>query len=220
MSSDSEAAVSGVRPVIGVDTGTVSLREADRLIRTLVERVGGLPAGTVACTHLVRTGERRGTAVSFALPEGTSAAADAVWERITAPDGGGEHTPAAFGAAFGDRTHGARVAVPAAALAAAEHTRRSAGRAVLYPGADRLTGTVTLAGLLELSAVEQIVVVGAPPGDPDGGGPDPATPVLTRDHVRPEWRDGRLTLALVPAVGGTLAPFEVPDPTPCCADHA
>jgi hypothetical protein len=182
--------------------------------------VGGLPAGTVACTHLVRTGEHRGTAVSFALPEGTAADADAVWERITAPEESGGHAPAVLGAVLGDRTHGAHAAVSAAALAAAEHTRRSAGRAVLYPGAERLTGTVTLAELLELSAVERIVVVGAPPGDPDGHGPDPAASVLTRDHVRPEWRDGRLTLALVPAVGGTLAPFEVPDPTPCCADHA
>uniref|UniRef100_UPI00403FFC13 hypothetical protein n=1 Tax=Streptomyces sp. SS7 TaxID=3108485 RepID=UPI00403FFC13 len=60
-------------------------------------------------------------------------------------------------------------------------------------------------------------MVGTPSAD--GQGPDPATPVLTRDQVRPEWRDGLLTLALIPAAGGTLAPFEVPRPTPCCADH-
>lgn len=42
---------------------------------------------------------------------------------------------------------------------------------------------------------------------------------MTRDHVRPQWQDGELVLTLMPAVGGVLVPFEVPDPTPCCADH-
>ncbi|MFE9727753.1 hypothetical protein ACFYQ5_30350 [Streptomyces sp. NPDC005794] len=43
--------------------------------------------------------------------------------------------------------------------------------------------------------------------------------MVTREFVRPQWRDGELVLAAMPAVGGTLVPFEVPDPTPCCADH-
>ncbi|MHB9860256.1 hypothetical protein [Streptomyces sp. YIM S03343] len=237
-------AVPGVRSVIGVDAGTASLREADHLIHDLVERMGGLPPGTVVCTHLIRTDERRGTALSFALPEGMDA--ETVWDALTAADtsavpgsdvgtdvrtdvGAGVGTDIGagigavlgpdFAAVLGDRTHGSPAAVPAAALAADEHSRRSGGRAVLYPGADRLTGTVTVVELLGLSAVERIVVVGTPNDGTDTGGADPATHVLTRDHVRPEWRDGRLTLALVPAVGGTLAPFEVPDPTPCCADH-
>ena len=38
-------------------------------------------------------------------------------------------------------------------------------------------------------------------------------------HVHPQWQDGELVLTLMPAVGGVLVPFEVPDPTPCCADH-
>ncbi|MGW0575533.1 hypothetical protein ACWD25_06080 [Streptomyces sp. NPDC002920] len=63
--------------------------------------------------------------------------------------------------------------------------------------------------------MDQVTVVGAPSGD----GPDPTTSVLTQDQVRPEWREGHLVLALVPAAGGTLAPVEVPNPTPCCADH-
>ncbi|MEU6538980.1 hypothetical protein [Streptomyces sp. NPDC047000] len=239
MSGTRTHAAPGVRPVIGVDAGTVSLAEADHLVHDLVARLGGLPPGTVVCTHLVRTDERRGTVVSFAFPEGPDTAtdadavadgvadavvtdADAVWERITGPVEEGGHLPPVLGAVFGERTHGSPAGVSAAALAAGEHGGRLGGRAVLYPGSDRLTGTVTVAEVLGLSAVERITVIGAPagPGGPDDGGPDPATPVLTRDHVRPEWRDGRLTLALVPAVGGTLAPFEVPDPTPCCADHA
>jgi hypothetical protein len=112
-----------------------------------------------------------------------------------------------MGAPLGDRE--------AAALAAAEHTARRSGRAVLFPGAELLTGTIPLSDLLELTAIDRVIVVGAT----SGATPDPVTPVQTQDHIRPEWRDGQLGLALVPAAGNTLAPFEVPNPTPCCADH-
>ncbi|WP_329350538.1 hypothetical protein OG226_29510 [Streptomyces sp. NBC_01261] len=190
---------SGVHPVIGVDAGTTTLREADHLIRDLRTTLG-LPPGTVACTHLIRTDTRRGTAVSLALPEEGSA--EEAWQRLTATE---------MGAALGDLRHGPS---EAAALAAAEHAARRSGRAVLYAGVDRLTGTVTVADLLESTAIDQLTVVGAPLATPD-----PTTPILTQDHVRPEWREGHLVLALVPAVGNTLAPFEVPNPTPCCADH-
>ncbi|WP_221351025.1 hypothetical protein [Streptomyces beigongshangae] len=87
------------------------------------------------------------------------------------------------------------------------------GRAVLYPGASALTGTVTVAELRARSAISRVVVLGAP------GEPPPDQAVVTRDHVRPQWQDGELVLTLMPAVGGVLVPFEVPDPTPCCADH-
>ncbi|WP_437033899.1 hypothetical protein [Streptomyces sp. enrichment culture] len=88
-----------------------------------------------------------------------------------------------------------------------------AGRAVLYPGAPALTGTLTVAELLARSAIDRVTVLGAP------GNPDPGTRVMTRDHVRPQWQRGELVLAATPALGGTLVPFEAPDPTPCCADH-
>jgi len=87
------------------------------------------------------------------------------------------------------------------------------GRAVVYPGASALTGTVTVAELLARSAIDRVTVLGTP------GEPAPDQPVATRDHVRPQWQDGELVLTLMPAVGGVLVPFEVPDPTPCCADH-
>ncbi|MGW3146992.1 MULTISPECIES: hypothetical protein [Streptomyces] len=197
----------GVHSVIGVDAGTASLREADHLIHDLVARLG-LPQGTIACTHLIRTDERRGTAVSFALPDAPTA--DSMWSRVV------ELEDLVMGAAVAGRSYGTEPAAHAAMLAAEEHAHRRGGRGVLYPGVDHLTGTVTVADLLALTAIGRLTVVGAPTAD----GPEPATPVLTRDHVRPEWRDGQLTLALVPAAGGTLAPFEVPNPTPCCADHA
>ncbi|MFH8798685.1 hypothetical protein ACH4F6_03650 [Streptomyces sp. NPDC017936] len=87
------------------------------------------------------------------------------------------------------------------------------GRAVLYPGADVLRGTMTIAEVLSASAIDRVTVLGA------AGRPAPEARLTTREHVRPQWQDGQLVLTAMPAVGGTLVPFEVPDPTPCCADH-
>ncbi|MFD7687379.1 hypothetical protein [Streptomyces sp. NPDC059781] len=87
------------------------------------------------------------------------------------------------------------------------------GRAVLYPGVCALTGTTTVAELLAGSAIARVTVLGTP------GSPDPQTRLVTRDHVRPQWQRDELVLAATPAPGGTLVPFEAPDPTPCCADH-
>ncbi|MFI9612310.1 hypothetical protein ACIHCM_11635 [Streptomyces sp. NPDC052023] len=89
----------------------------------------------------------------------------------------------------------------------------AAGRAVLYPGMAHLTGTLSIAELLSRSAIDSVTVLGTT-GPPAG-----ETPVVTRDHVRPQWQGGALVLTVQPAAGGTLTPFEVPDPTPCCADH-
>ncbi|MGW5639490.1 hypothetical protein ACWEWQ_32575, partial [Streptomyces sp. NPDC003832] len=49
--------------------------------------------------------------------------------------------------------------------------------------------------------------------------PAPSARLTTREHVRPHWQSGTLVLTAMPAAGGTLVPFEVPEPTPCCADH-
>lgn len=87
------------------------------------------------------------------------------------------------------------------------------GRAVLYPGVAALTGTLTIADVLSRSAIDRVTVLGAP------GQPAPDALLVTGDHVRPGWQNDELVLTAMPAVGGTLVPFEVPDPTPCCADH-
>ncbi|MFD8010759.1 hypothetical protein [Streptomyces sp. NPDC058955] len=88
------------------------------------------------------------------------------------------------------------------------------GRAVLYPGAASLTGTLAVTDVLARSAIDRVAVLGAL--DP----PAPDTCLVTNDHVRPQWTaDGELVLSAMPAAGGVLVPFEMPDPTPCCADH-
>ncbi|MGY5057403.1 hypothetical protein ACWDFR_25560 [Streptomyces sp. 900105755] len=194
---------SGVRSVIGVDAGTATLREADHLIHRLLDQLA-LTDDVFACTHLIRTDERRGTAVSLTVPH---AAVDDVWRELLTS------LPAGTGLALAGRTHGPGDAVETARRAAAAPP--ASGRAVAYPGVAHLTGTVTVADLLDRTAVERLVVLGAPDAELP-----PTTEVMTQDHVRPEWRDGVLTLALVPAAGGLLAPFEVPNPTPCCADHS
>ena len=101
----------------------------------------------------------------------------------------------------------------AADAAAAAHRARRSGRAVLFPGVERLTGVRTVGQLAELSGIERVRVLGS--AEP----PSADTEVDTRDHVRPQWMDGVLTLVTTPCAGGRIAPFEVPSPTPCCADH-
>jgi hypothetical protein len=101
---------------------------------------------------------------------------------------------------------------PGALAAAAAHKARTSGRAVRYPGVERLVGTLSVAELLAASAIERVHVLGGAPTAAD-------TLIDTADHVRPQWQNGVLTLIAVPAANGRLAPFEVPHPTPCCAAH-
>ena len=100
----------------------------------------------------------------------------------------------------------------AATAAAENHASGHGGRAVRFPGVRALTGTMPLATLLELSAIDEVRVIGGPPATPQ-------TLIDTRDFVRPQWESGRLVLVATPAPGGRIAPFEVPNPTPCCANH-
>jgi hypothetical protein len=100
----------------------------------------------------------------------------------------------------------------AAGTASENHASGHAGRAVLFPGVRALTGTLSVADLLAISAIDEVRVIGGPPATPD-------TLIDTRDFVRPQWENGRLVLVATPAPGGLIAPFEVPNPTPCCANH-
>ena len=106
-------------------------------------------------------------------------------------------------------TTGADVAAGGAAAAAA-HLARTGGRLVHYPGQPQLRGTVTVAHALRV--VDRVVLLG-------GREPLPETPLVTRDFVRPVLTDGLCVLTVDPAVGGTVVPFETPNPTPCCRDH-
>jgi hypothetical protein len=172
---------------LGLDLGHESERAAEHWLYDLVHQLGR-PAGVLACTHLTYRPAPH-VAVSLALPDGA----------VTA------ERPAALPPVTPELRE-------AAGLAAAEHEAGRAGRAVLFPGVDRLTGALTVAEVLATSAIDRITVIGGAPPQAD-------TVVDTHDFVRPHWRDGVLTLIAMPAPGGRIAPFEVPNPTPCCADH-
>lgn len=168
---------------VGIDTSLTDLREADQLLQDLVAGLG-LPQEAFGCTHLVRDADGGRPRVALPLAAGSEAAVEAARTRLA--DQGHQVKDGVW-----DRT----------------------GRAVLYPGAAALTGTLTVAELVSRSAIGRVQVLGM------AEAPGPATRLVTREFVRPQWKDGELVLAAMPAVGGTLVPFEVPDPTPCCADH-
>jgi hypothetical protein len=183
--------------VLGADAGTATVREAEHVLAALLAVFA--PSGDViGCTHLVRDHGRPHVAVSVAGP-GLGAAALAL-------------LPAGYGGAMGELRVGPAELALSAAGAAAEHAARRSGRAVRFPGVDDLVGERTVEDLLAGSAIERVTVLGGPP-------PAPGTVIATRDFVRPQWQTGHLTLVATPAPGGRIAPFEVPNPTPCCADH-
>lgn len=86
------------------------------------------------------------------------------------------------------------------------------GRAVRFPGVERLTGALTVSEILQRSSIARVEILGSGPAGPE-------TVVETGDFVRPQFRNGELVLVTTPAVGATLIPFESRYPTPCCADH-
>ncbi|WP_424535735.1 hypothetical protein ACOZ38_37640 [Sphaerisporangium viridialbum] len=181
--------------ILGLDAGSRTVTEAEHLLHDMV-KVLGLPAGTVGCTHFVRP-ESGAPHVACSLV-------------LQAPPSG---LPENVGAALGDSRTGPDDLAEGAALAAAEHAAGAGGRLVLFPGHDELNGTLTVAEVLAGSSIEQVVVLA------QAGDPSPDTLVVTNDHVRPQWRDGRVVLLTMPAAGGRLMPAEVPNPTPCCVDH-
>ncbi|MEV6306406.1 hypothetical protein AB0M02_43850 [Actinoplanes sp. NPDC051861] len=96
--------------------------------------------------------------------------------------------------------------------AAAAAASGQSGRAVRFPGVERLTGELTVSEILQRSSIARVDVLGSGPASP-------GTIVETGDFVRPQFQAGELVLVTTPAAGDRLVPFERRDPTPCCADH-
>ncbi|MEU4244614.1 hypothetical protein [Actinoplanes sp. NPDC026619] len=141
------------------------------------------PRPELACTHLVSEPYRH---VAISLTAGLAASS-------SASVGGAETAP---------ELHAAAEAAVAGKF----------GRAVLFPGVEKLVGTLTAGEIVELSAIDRVEVLGSGVADDDAR-------VDTREFVRPQFRDGELVLTTTPAAGGVLVPFETRDPTPCCANH-
>ncbi|GIH17421.1 hypothetical protein [Rugosimonospora africana] len=167
--------------VYGLDLGHATTVEAEHWLADLPS----VP-GLVACTHLVHHGRRR-VVITLAAPAGL----DTVGLPYRADQPTGEDG--------------------ATRTAADDHAAGRAGRAVIYPGVERLVGVLSVADLLAASAIGRVKLIGGV--DPTVA---PDTLIDTRDFVRPQWMDGELTLVATPAPAGRIAPFEVPNPTPCC----
>lgn len=190
--------------ILGLDAGHTDVRAAEHWIHDLVDRLDQ-PVDLVACTHLVREPFPH-VAVSLSLAT-TVAPGQLPGDAVVVVDGAGAALPAV--------PRGLAQLVEPARLAARWHTARRGGRAVVYPGVDRLTGQRTVGEILTWSAIDRVALLG---GSTLGRAePSPDLVVDTRGFVRPHWKEGVLTLQVQQAVAGRLVPFEVPNPTPCCS---
>lgn len=204
--------------VVGVDAGLADCSALEHLLAHAQDHTG--PA-VLACTHLV-DGRWVG---SLELSDPTPGAAPLTPESPTP----GTLTPGTLRAEWLSAELGAAVTVLAAdgpartagpsawqdgsRRAAQELRDRSAGRAVLFPGQDRLVGEVDTAAVTELSAITAVHAI--------AGIPTAGTRLVTRDFLRPVLQDGELVLQVrLFADDGRLVPFEVPNPVACCSVHA
>lgn len=196
--------------VAGVDLLSGSLHEADTAAQLLVARLAlfGITDSLTVATHFTRRGPFPHITLSLKL---SGHDVDTGWSLLeaTAPAGAG----GVRGLWCGNQSSGPTQLCTAAAEGATAHATRRSGRAVCFPGSDRLTGTLTVADVLSGSAIDRVRVLSA---TTDAA---PGTVLVTREHLRPTWSGGLLVLATEIAAGNTLVPFENPDPTPCCADH-
>ena len=183
----------------GLDPVAPAVRDADHLAEILgdvLSRLGRDDA--VVSTHLVpgEVGASSHVALSVRWTAAPPTSADlarilAALRPALAPQTGAASPDEIGLAAPGTRGGYPRLADSAARAAADAEAGRD-GRAVVYPGRPRLTGTVTVADALAWSAIDEVVgladvVVG------------PETLLVTREHVRPVWRTGRLVLVVQPA---------------------
>lgn len=188
--------------IVGFDADLRRVREAEHLLEELGELLR-LPVDAPACTHFVRIGDPR-VAISVDLD---SQFGPESWEGL----------PQGVAAAFDGSSVGSSVGSPQgaarAAVAAAEHAARNGGRAIRFRGSDALHARLRVVDLLATTGIDAVTVVGT------AGEATPDAMLDTRGYVRPVWITGRLVLQTAPAAGGLLVPFELRNPTPCCAAH-
>ncbi|MBN1172290.1 MAG: hypothetical protein JXA67_08950 [Micromonosporaceae bacterium] len=191
--------------VLGLDLGHRTVPAADRWIQHVIAPLARSSSLT-ACTHVISRPYPhvtisivcRGQIEVYRQLHALGKAAFAADQR-SAP---AEDPPSGEPSASGPPT------TPTAALAANDHALRRAGRAVVYPGVERLSGTLRIEEVLATSAIERVTVLdGGPPGSAE---PPGDAKLDTRDYVRPQWSCGALTLLVRPTEIGHLVPFEGP----------
>lgn len=204
----------------GVDQGVRDALDAEPALRAACGRLaerGLAPVWVV--THVVADDDGAHVAYTLDLPAAASSDADlaalvaAAFEPSSPVASGPHHhhpLPGAASVVVGEATLGDAAGVAGARAALAAHDAGTSGRAVVYPGVDALVGAIDVGRVVATSAVDEVVSLGGPFG--------PDTVLQTRDHVRPQRRGDRWVLAVQPAAGNTLVPFENPSPKRCCAD--
>jgi hypothetical protein len=209
--------------IAGVDLGVPSEAAAEVVVAALAERLLGQGVGTGPLLDLGRItiGTHRVTvpdavprvALSIGLPAGFDG--EAGWRLILdalPPPDPALPEPAPRAVCLGDRRAGPVALVALADRAARQRRDQADGRAVVFPGVDTLVGTVSVEHILTRTAIDRLVAL-------DGATLEPSTRLVTRDFVRPRWTAGELVLHVQRAARDTVVPFEVPTPTPCCAEH-
>ena len=190
------AAVDGVGPVVlGFAAGHTERAELEQVLAEVVQRYGPV---VLACTHIVDGRWAGSVQLAGPAPDAARLANELGVALAVSPSSSG---------AAGDH------AWRSGAEQAADRMRtRSEGRAVIFPGQDRLVGQVPVDDVPGLSAIDAVVGI--------AGTPTAGATLVTREFVRPVLLGGRLVLEVRPiGADGAVAPFEVPNPTPCCADH-
>lgn len=190
------AAVDGVGPVVlGFAAGHTDRAELEHVLADVVQRCGPV---VLACTHIVDGRWAGSVQLTGPAPDAT---------RLADELGVALAVSSSSSGAVGDH------AWRSGAEQAADRLRtRSEGRAVVFPGQDRLVGEVPVDDVPGLSAIDAVVGI--------AGTPTAGATLVTREFVRPVLLGGRLVLEVRPiGADGAVAPFEVPNPTPCCADH-
>jgi len=182
--------------VVGLDAGWQDRAEAEHVLGRASDLCGNV---VLACTHVLDGHWTGSLQLSGPAPD-PGLLARSVGAAVTTL------TAAARSSAGPDEWAGR------AARAAAAMSTRSGGRAVVFPGQENLVGEVDTDAVPILSAITEVVGI--------AGTPTAGTRLITRDHVRPVLLGGQLVLQVRPfGAGSAVAPFEVPNPTPCCATH-
>jgi hypothetical protein len=189
--------------IVAIDAGDLGLGELEHRLLGLLPALG---EAVDACTHIVlEAPSHYGATIALVEPADP---AELLAECCRLQP---EASVAAWSASgTGIVTAGREIRAGDAAEALAARRDRRGGRAVRFGGQDCLTGTVTVEHIFSRTDIEAVDALGL--------SFEPDTPVVTRDFVRPTFRNGRLVLVLRPRAGG-LGCFEQPDPTPCCSGH-
>lgn len=202
--------------ILGVDARTRHDEDADRLAQHVREAVGRVLGPAAAAAAVLAThglaGPPARTVVSCTVP-GAAGPGDRLLGEVAGllgPDGAvvltGPGLPDGLQAGAEPTARGGAWAAVAAAAS------RTSGRLVLFPGHERLTGSLTVAEVLAVGGVDEVHVLG-------GGTLPGRTVVDTRGFVRPRLEGGRVRLLVQPAADGVMVPFERADPHRCCEDH-